>query len=97
MTVADETATSGRGGQPAAAQLTVFRRSAAADVVVTVGQKVTGLKNNISNVNMANYTMDANTVTINAEYLAGLADGLKVFRILQEDGSEVIHNIQVGD
>ena len=76
---------------------TIFSRSSAQDVVVSVDGEVTGLKNNISNVNPDNYVVGSGSVTIKKEYLAGLSDGEKKFRVLMADGSDIEYFVTVGD
>lgn len=75
----------------------IFSRSSAQDVVVSVDGEVTGLRNNTSNVNPENYMIGPGSVTIKKEYLAGLANGEKKFRVLTADGSDVEYYITVGD
>lgn len=58
-----------------------------------------GLKNNTSNVNTDNYTIaeGGGSITIKKEYLAGLSDDEKKFRILMADGSDIEYYVTVGD
>ena len=77
-----------------------FSKADPADITIAVvDAEITGLKIGGTNVNTDNYTIaeGAHSITIDDEYLGGLANGDKTFKILLEDETEVTYVITVGD
>ena len=77
---------------------TAFSRAAAADVTVDIGYEIDGLKLNNASVSSSNYSIsdDGNAITIKKEYLAGLSNGTKTFKIeLDDDDTYVLWNVVI--
>ena len=78
-----------------------FSKADPADITITVADaEITGLKIGGTNVNPDNYTIaeGAHSITIDDEYLGGLANGEKTFKVQLEDGEdELTYIVTVGD
>ena len=77
-----------------------FSKADPAEITIeVVDAEITGLKIGGTNVNTDNYTIaeGAHSITIDDDYLGGLANGDKTFKILLEDETEVTYVITVGD
>ncbi len=65
--------------------------------MVAVSGNVTTVKNAASTVNPTNYTFADGNLTIKADYLAGLSNGEKLFKITTEAGETITITLIVGD
>lgn len=79
--------------------MATFSKGAAADVVFTImaatGATLTALKNGGATVNQNNYSYSNGTLTINAGYLSGLANGNKSLTLSMSLGSDLVAIITV--
>ncbi|MBR0294134.1 MAG: hypothetical protein IJQ91_06970 [Acidaminococcaceae bacterium] len=78
-----------------------FSKADPADITIAVADaEITGLKIGGTNVNPDNYTIaeGAHSITIDDEYLGGLANGDKTFKVQLDDGEdELTYVVTVGD
>ena len=78
-----------------------FSKADPADITITVADaEITGLKIGGTNVNTDNYTIaeGKHEITIDDEYLGGLANGDKTFKVQLDEGeAEVTYVVTVGD
>lgn len=78
-----------------------FSKADPADITITVADaEITGLKIGGTNVNTDNYTIaeGKHEITIDDEYLGGLANGDKTFKVQLDGGeSELTYVVTVGD
>lgn len=85
----------------AIASPTSFSKGSPSDVTITVtpgaGAAITGLRNGSSSVNLDNYSVEGNIITLKQAYLSTQTNGEKTFTVLMSTGNNPTVKVTIAD